>query len=162
MYQQEKLIKKLLSDYPEFVNIGIVGKRTYTKKPGPGRPPKQTKFELAFIPVDNEALRLAENPGVYIYVKRYSTRDFYIGHAGIYENGKKGFLGRFSKYKSGLNQDAEDTNSVLAEHIFSCDYDVYFAPNPQAIYKGISRYFGEDLETLLIREYNPILNKRNR
>jgi len=162
MYQQEKLFKKLLVDFPEFTKIGTVKRQPYEKKPGRGRPPKQTEHELVFVPVNKNALLIAENPGVYIFVKTDETKDFYIGHAGIYESGKKGFLGRFSKYKAGLNQETEDTNRTLAEHFFSKNFEVFFAPNPQATYKGELRYFGEDLETLLIREYNPILNKRNR
>lgn len=162
MYQQKELIENLLKEYPEFVKIGKVTRQHYTPKPGPGRKPKQTNFELAFIPLNDETYELAKLPGVYIYVKDFDTKDFYIGHAGFYDDTTTGFLARWSKYKAGLNQTKVDTNSIIAEHIFSCDYEVYFAPNPQAIYKGKSEYFGEDLETLLIRKYNPILNKRNR
>ena len=162
MYQQKEQLEDLLKDYPEFVKIGEVSRQHYTPKTGRGRRSKQTTFELKFKPLSDETYELAKLPGVYIFAKLFDTRDFYVGHAGFYDSKTTGFLARWSKYKAGLNQTKVDTNSILAEHIFSCDYEVFFAPNPQAIYNGKSEYFGEDLETLLIRKYNPILNKRNR
>jgi len=162
MFQQKLSVEKLLKKYPEFVKIGEVTRQRYIPNPGRGRKPKQTDFELEFKPLDEKAYELAKLPGVYILIKLFDTRDFYIGHAGFYDNNTTGFLARWLKYKAGLNQSKVDTNSIIAEHIFSCDFEVFFSPNPQAIYKGKSEYFGEDLETKLIREFEPILNKRNR
>lgn len=163
MYQQAESISKLLAEYPEFLKIATVGRRKYQEPTGPGRRPKHKDFELYIEFVSDKAKKTAENPGVYIFIEQSDTRDFYIGHAGLYESSAKGFHGRWARYKGGLNQTNEDTNKTLAEHVFSRNFDVYFFSNPTANFRGdVDFYVGEDLETLLIRKYNPIFNKRNR
>ena len=157
-YQQELKFKALLEAYPQFKRIGLFKKQRWEKK-GQGRTPKNQDFELAWIPDNEKCRELAKNKGVYILVK--PSFDFYVGHAGEYNAKSSGWDQRHTRYRGGLGQKKEDTNSKIAEHAAFEPFTVYYFANPTVNFEnGREIYIGEAVETDCIKSFNPILNTR--
>lgn len=157
-YQQELKFKELLKAYPQFKKIGTFRKQRWEQK-GQGRTPKNKDFELAWIPDNDECREIAKVKGVYILVK--DSFDFYVGHAGEYNAETSGWDQRHRRYKGGLGQLKDDTNSKIAEHAAYEPFTVFYFPNPTTNINGRELYIGEAIETDCIVSFQPILNTRN-
>lgn len=162
-YQMQMSLEKILTKYP-FVEVGIFEKKPWEKLNKRGKTPRYKDYCISFAPFDDDCLEICKFPGVYILSHSYNY-DFYVGHT------ETGFNKRKAKYISGLNtarklldEDKDpdsDTNSRIAQHIFSHPHKVFFLPNPTAEYFGRKLYIGESIETEIIKTFNPILNIRN-